>query len=85
MPPRWPREPDRGDPAYRKLEDRINFAVHVATYAAGNSGLWFFHIILKSNWPWLIWLSGIWAASLAFHLLYILLIADYSVTGVKPD
>ncbi len=37
MPPRWPRKPDRKDPAYRRLEDRINFAVHVALFAAINS------------------------------------------------
>ena len=43
MPPRWPREPDRRDPAYRKLDDRMNFAFHVALSLAINSGLWFVH------------------------------------------
>jgi hypothetical protein len=43
MPPRWPREPDRqNDPEYRKLDDRMTFAVHVALFLACNSGVWFF-------------------------------------------
>lgn len=42
MPPRWPRKPDRKDSAYRKLDDRMTFATHVATFSAINSGLWFF-------------------------------------------
>ena len=85
MPPRWPREPDRNDPAYRKLEDRINFVVHVALYAATNSGLWFFHNFLKRDWPWLVWFSGIWLTVLALNLIYILWLSDYSIKGVKPD
>jgi len=51
MPPRWPREPDRNDPAYRRLDDRMNFAVHVAIFAASNSGLWFFHAPLPFALP----------------------------------
>jgi hypothetical protein len=42
MPPRWPRKPDRQDPDFRKLDDRMNFAVHVGICATVNSGLWFF-------------------------------------------
>ena len=38
MPPRWPRKPDRCDPAYRRLDDRMNFAMHVAIFAVINSG-----------------------------------------------
>ena len=79
MPPRWPREPDRNDPAYRRLEDRINFAVHVAFAAAVNSSLWFAHNFKSADWPWLLWVSGIWGAVLILHLLYIAAIADYSV------
>ncbi len=41
MPPRWPRKPDRNDPDYRRLDDRMNFAMHVALFAVVNSGLWF--------------------------------------------
>ncbi len=77
MPPRWPREPDRRDPAFRKLEDRINFAVHVALFAAVNSGSWFFRILKDASWPWTLWMTGSWAAILVMHGLYIFAIADY--------
>jgi len=79
MPPRWPRKPDRQDPDFRKLDDRMNFAVHVAGFLAVNSGLWFFHILRQTNWPWLVSFSGGWAAILLIHLIYIAFIADYSV------
>ena len=79
MPPRWPRKPDRRDPDYRRLEDRINFAFHVAVFLATNSGLWFVHNLQRADWSWLVWLSGIWLTLLLLHLLYIIAIADYSV------
>ncbi|MGF1460402.1 MAG: 2TM domain-containing protein [Leptolyngbyaceae cyanobacterium] len=78
MPPRWPRKPDRRDPAFRKLDDRMTFAVHVAGCLAVNSGLWFAHQ-LNSLWvPWVSKLTLIWLAGLAIHALYIFVIADYS-------
>jgi hypothetical protein len=79
MPPRWPRKPDRRDPDYRRLDDKINFAVHVALFLATNSGFWFVHNFQSADWPWLLWLSGIWAVFLGLHLLYLIAIADYSV------
>jgi hypothetical protein len=80
MPPRWPRQPDRqNDPAYRRLDDRMNFAVHVAAFLAVNSGFWFFHIIKFPGWTWLNWFTGVWAILLLAHLIYIAAIADYSV------
>ena len=79
MPPRWPRKPDRkNDPEYRRLEDIINFALHVGVYAAINSGLWFVHILKSTQWPWLIWVNVIWLGILALHFIYIKAIADYS-------
>lgn len=78
MPPRWPREPDRNDPEYRKLDDRMNFAVHVAVFATANSGVWFFHNFYHATWLWINWFSGIWGFLLFLHLLYILAIANYS-------
>jgi len=78
MPPRWPREPDRNDPAYRRLDDRMNFAVHVAGTLAFNSGLWFVHNLKQATWPWLIWVTGFSAVVLLSHLIYITAIADYS-------
>jgi hypothetical protein len=78
MPPRWPREPDRQDPAYRRLDDRMNFALHVAVFAASNSGLWFFEIVQNAPWFWVKWVTGTWAVVLILHLIYMAAIADYS-------
>lgn len=79
MPPRWPRKPDRNDPDYRRLDDRMNFAVHVMVFLAINSGLWFFHNIKYLNWSWLVQFTGISAIVLLLHFIYIAAIADYSV------
>ena len=78
MPPRWPRKPDRRDPAYRRLDDRMNFALHVAIFAATNSGLWFFNTIQPGSLPWVKWLTLVWSLILLAHLIFIFAIADYS-------
>jgi hypothetical protein len=78
MPPRWPRKPDRRDPAYRRLDDRMNFALHVAIFASVNSGLWFFNTLKPGSLPWTRWEALIWALLLLAHLIYIFAIADYS-------
>lgn len=85
MPPRWPREPDRKDPAYRRLDDRMNFAVHVAIFAAINSGLWFFRILgensefrLLGGLPWTPMITLGWGAALVAHAIYIFAIARYN-------
>jgi hypothetical protein len=80
MPPRWSRKPDRNDPAYRKLDDRMNFAVHVAMFGVCNSGLWFFHNLNSASWEWLPWLTAGWIILLLLHLIYIAAIANYSQT-----
>lgn len=85
MPPRWPRKPDRQDPEFRRLDDRMNFAVHVALFLAFNSGLWFFHNFKYSNWSWLVWFSSAWLSILILHLAYITLVADYSATSRKQQ
>lgn len=79
MPPRWPRQPDRSDPAYRKIDDRMNFAVHLAAFLAGNSGVWFFHNLNHAQWGWIVPFTGIWAIILLLHFIYIVAIADYSL------
>ena len=79
MPPRWPREPDRNDPEYRRLDDRMNFAVHVGLFSASNSSLWFFKILQKADWSWAVLVTGGWLTLLVIHGLYIFKIADYSV------
>lgn len=84
MPPRWPRQPTRQDPAYRRLEDRMNFAVHVAATLAANSGLWFLHTI---NPAWITWVPWFTLASLMVllgHGVYIFAIADYSPNPLSP-
>lgn len=78
MPPRWPRQPDRSDSAYRRLDDRMNFALHVAIFGTSNSGLWFVHNLQEANWPWATVLTGVWLLALLGHGIYIFLIADYS-------
>lgn len=83
MPPRWPRKPDRKDPAFRKLDDRINFAVHVALTTAVNSSLWFIHNLKAATWEWLPWLTAGWILVLLVHLIYITAIANYTDTPPK--
>lgn len=83
MPPRWPRKPDRNDPEFRKLDDRMNFAIHVAVTATINSGLWFFHNLTAASWEWLPWLTSGWVLVLLVHLIYITAIANYSPTPPK--
>lgn len=77
MPPRWPRQPDRRDPAYRRLADRLNFALHVAAFGAVNSGAWFFRFLAGAAWPWTVWLTSSWAAILVTHGLYVFVVARY--------
>jgi 2TM domain len=95
MPPRWSRVPDRKDPDFRRLDDRMTFATHVALFLASNSGLWFFRILKEADWSWAVWVTGGWALVLAAHAVYIFAIANYSepvaattstapATGFKP-
>lgn len=70
MPPRWPRRPDPHDPAYRRLEDRMNFALHIAGFAAFNSGLWFMRE-LNGSFPRLPWVTGLWGLGLLLHGWYV--------------
>jgi len=78
MPPRWPRKPDRNDPEYRRLDDRMNFAIHVGLFSATNSGLWFVHNLQKADWSWAISVTGGWALVVLAHAVYHFAIADYS-------
>jgi hypothetical protein len=86
MPPRWPRKPDRKtDPAFRRLDDRMNFAIHVALFAAANSGLWFFRVLgektselgLPGGLASTPTITGIWALGLLAHAIYVFAIARY--------
>ncbi|MFN4280860.1 hypothetical protein [Thermosynechococcus sp.] len=78
MPPRWPRKPDRRDPSYRRLDDRMNFAVHVALFAAFNSGGWFWHQLQPTAVPFMPTVTLVWLPLLAVHALYVFAIARYA-------
>lgn len=82
MPPRWSRLPDRKDPDYRRLDDRMTFATHVAVFAAVNSGLWFVYLVNRqpatTEFPWTTWVTLPWLALVILHGIYIITIADYS-------
>lgn len=86
MPPRWSRKPDRADADYRRLDDRMNFAIHVALFAATNSALWFFRVLgekttgLPGGLPSTPTITGIWALILLAHAVFIFAIAKYDTT-----
>ncbi|MBE9077033.1 2TM domain-containing protein [Romeria aff. gracilis LEGE 07310] len=83
MPPRWPRKPDRvNDPDYRRLDDRMNFAIHVGLLSAVNSGLWFYRNLKPDVLPWLKTFTLVWIGILVLHGIYIFAIADYSPASV---
>lgn len=92
MPPRWSRKPDRADPDFRQLDDRMTFATHVALFTAVNSGLWFFRVLgakvsadgLPGGLPFTPWITTIWAAILVAHAVYIFAIAKYEPTPPSP-
>lgn len=67
MPLRWNGKPDPSDPRYQDLSRRLDFAVHLALYAAINSGLWFVQL-LRHPWQHLAWLNLGWLCLLALHL-----------------
>lgn len=80
MPPRWSRKPDRNDPEYRLLDDRMNFAIHFLTFSLLNSGMWFLYQLKSADWSWSKWVTGIWAVFIIIHFIYITAIADYSTS-----
>jgi hypothetical protein len=86
MPPRWPRVPTRDDPAFRRVDDRMTFATHVAATIAVNSGCWFFRIVQKADWSWTPILTAASLSVLLAHGIYVFSIADYSTDSYSdPD
>ncbi|NJK62655.1 MAG: Pr2TM family membrane protein [Synechococcaceae cyanobacterium SM2_3_1] len=71
MPPRWPRQPSRQDPEFRKLDDRYTYAAHIAIYLTAASGLTFFNMFYQASWPWLLPVLGCWGLGLGLHTLWI--------------
>ncbi|NEP59436.1 MAG: hypothetical protein F6K31_20875 [Symploca sp. SIO2G7] len=85
MSSQWLRQSNRADSPYRKLEDRINFAVHVGAFTAFNSGLWFFHELMPGTLLWLPKLTFLWLSLLIVHGVWIFAIASYPSSEVdKP-
>ena len=86
MPPKWPRKPDpKNDPALKKLEDRINFAVHVAATLAVNSVLWFLHERRPGTLLWIKTFTLVWVGLLTLHAVYIFAIASYDAAPSSGD
>ncbi|MDX2273113.1 MAG: hypothetical protein NW237_14350 [Cyanobacteriota bacterium] len=85
MPPRWPRQPTRQDPDYRKLDDRYTLAAHIAIFLTSSTGLEFFHRLWRSDWPWLLPLLGWWGLGLGLHSLWVLVIARYPANPLYQE
>jgi len=77
MPLTWPRKPDRNDPEFRRLGDRVNFAFHVAVFCSGNSFLWFLYNLLRISDPRTVQVSVVWAIALVLHGIYVFGLARY--------
>lgn len=78
MPLRWSHKPDPKEPDYRRLGDRLNFVVHVAFFAALNSGLWFVRELQMADWQWVLWITLGWMGILSIHGTYVFTIANYA-------
>jgi hypothetical protein len=56
----------------------MNFAMHVAIFAATNSGIWFVRTLRSASWSWSVWLTGLWVLALVAHAVFIFALANYS-------
>jgi hypothetical protein len=54
----------------------MNLAVHIALFAAINSGLWFVQQ-LNGAFPHLPWITGLWGLGLLVHGIYVVKLAHY--------
>ncbi|HGY5547728.1 MAG: hypothetical protein AB8A40_05535 [Prochlorococcus sp.] len=71
MPIRWYGPADPTDPTYQHFARIVNLTVHAMTFAALNSGLWFFQL-LRHPWPQLSLFSEIWLTGLLLHLAFVI-------------
>ncbi len=83
MAPRLSRPPDPQDPAYQRLENRINFGVHCALFAAVNSGTWFGRNILAADWNWTVFMTAIWLTVIMGHGIW--LVSYQKVLNLKIE
>jgi hypothetical protein len=71
MAPRLSKPPDKNDPEYQKLGNRINFALHVGIFAACTSCIWFVRTLTYASWDWVIWLTDAWLVLLLMHGIWV--------------
>ena len=78
MPIRWYGTGDSNDPLYRHFSRIVNLTIHAMSFAALNSGLWFFQ---KINHPWshLNWFTEVWLVLLLGHLFIVISLRSGSV------
>jgi cytochrome c biogenesis protein CcdA len=81
MPPRWPRQPSRRDPEFRRLDDRFTFGAHLAIFLTVGSGLTFFDQLLQAHWAWLQPVGGWWGIVVGLHALVVLVLLRYDKSG----
>ena len=72
MPIRWYGPADTKDPTYRHFSRLVNLTLHAMTFAAVNSGLWFFQE-LRHPWQHLNWFSELWLVGLVIHISVVLI------------
>ncbi len=72
MPIRWYGTSDSNDPIYRHFDRIVNLTLHAMTFAALNSGLWFFQQI-RHPWTKLDLFTEIWLLGLLVHLVVVVI------------
>ncbi|WP_017324352.1 hypothetical protein [Synechococcus sp. PCC 7336] len=77
MPPRWKVTPSRRESEYRYLDDRYTLAANAMLYSTVVTGLWFFQLLYRADWPWLQPVAIAWTAILALNALWVMLVARY--------
>ncbi len=72
MPLRWYGTSDKSDPTYKHFSRVVNLVLHGMTFAAFNSGLWFFQQ-LRHPWENLSFFTQIWLIALLAHLTFVII------------
>ncbi|MGK7910084.1 MAG: hypothetical protein AB4050_01170 [Synechococcus sp.] len=75
--PRWETPPTRKDPAFRFQDDRYTLGAHAMVYSAFVTGLWFFQLLYRADWPWLKPFVTAWTVALTVNAAWVLLLARY--------
>ena len=78
MPIRWYGTGDSNDPLYRHFSRIVNLTIHAMSFAALNSGLWFFQK-MTHPWPHLNWFTEVWLGLLLAHLSIVISLRPGSV------